>query len=1036
MPTQSFRPLTGGAFEDTSPDTFIEQLQEDTNVLIGAGLESFANTGTVGIISPDLVSEKEELENPIAATIGHIAGSVAGTVGSLLAIKATLGILPVSGLLLKSTATILQHGSQVSKGTRILAGLKQGAAIGGFHGLLTETVQQVKKRDPDLPELAQSSIQGALFFGLTGGTHGAMMYSPRAMRAMGQGVAFASSTGMINMARGEELDPVELIKDFLVGATFEFVLSSNRRKFSSKEEIAKMQQEMREFISDAGELNVAKYAKYLKETRGVDTNAVKTLTEIFKKYDPKKMISKKDLPVNLLMKDAPTELIKNANSFKRSMAMLVKKVPGLEKSRGGKETRKKITTGWKRVKAKPDKKQLEDYHKILKDSFGVSSSKDLTFGEIEYSVNELRLYTDALKKGTTPGLDLSTITRPPVGLAYWGTPGDKAISMMHARELMDPLTNQAKTAAILKDQVHSWGSYLSKTFMDEAGIKQSLRIKDAIKGKGHPELLKLITMLNTPKKSLQPLLDTCTPKQKAVFYEYRKLFDAVLKWRNVANEYLGYKKVESLDGYVRWRRWFALDPEKAQAERGGKVSLKKQSLGKTPTKLSTEMKRKVDEVKIEDLMHDPADLLADMFRHDVKRIFLEEPRRILEANLKVLGKNIPKAANDYLINHANHVLLGHMHESDVRWNEFIKQHGIGKTINTMAHKFGKDLDTSPIHTMGRFYGKTMNAAFIAFRPDMGIRNMTQRFQTFGLYPTKSVAKAMVPGLLDPKGRKMILSNEAYIRSQGRGFEMAGKDWSPTSAWGKVMTLGSSIMTGTHESNVFFSGKVAHFTMKDLIFNQKYWKHGYADPKRIAGNRPPAGEIFFPSELKWYNAEVSCGIQSTQYDYSHFGTAPFQQTAGGKMLFKFWSWPANYTFNFWREMLHRAWTGRASYSPKGGPTLPVKMRIGALRHIAFSTTMISATAKAGIDLSSVGFGVLEGELSLGPLPSRGTPLVQGMYDLARFVTTKDPYEKAMRKRNVGQLLNPTTYLPASTFVKKINKAVKEGTPKSIFFKPKR
>ena len=1030
----TFQPLTlPSAQEGEKLEGFRDVASEivsDVGITVGTFVESAVEDLTFGIAKPDIISEQEERENPYASKIGHTSGSVAGFVGSMMVAKGTLGILPVTGKVLKFASTVARN-PQAQAGVRAFAGVTSGALLGGFHGLVTETVNQVREKDPSLIDIGVKAVEEAAFFGITGGVNSLAQFQPRIARGLADGTAFATTTTLIKLVRGQVLTPEDVGKDFLIGTAFGLILSRDRTKPNARELDLKIANELKQYIETTKNLTLKDFTKETKRLLGDDRDVVKTLTEMFSGFKRqlvsprgrKTFINQKIAKQNTFLREAPQEFKKEGNNLKRIFSIEIKKVPGLEKSKGGK-------------KGKVDKVQRELYESILQDSFGVKTTKDLTFGQLDYAIRELKQFNNAVENGRLGSLDVSGIKSPGITAPF--TPGPSMINTMHAQFLTGNIQNAAKREILYQNKLLRYSTYLDKTFLDKGGVSQSRRIGEFVKGKRNPELTKLIDALNTnPKKNpkkFAEILSTMTEEQIGVFKEYRAMYDAELHYFNLGQQYFGKPKVKGIEGYIRHRRYRSTVPELTATEQGGSGSLRPKGVAQVKEKLSPEFKRTSKDVDINELLNTPSELFMDLIRHNTKRTIIEAPLEQFKTDMRVLGKAIPRGAKDYLTSHVNHVILGHPRQFDILANATIKNLGIDKVINKVANTMGRDLGSSPIHKISGVYGKTMNAAWISFRADLGIRNYFQRFLSLGLYDTKSNLKAMVPGM-DPFLEKMAKNNPFMLRTKDISFEAAGS----TVSSGVIGKVGRAPMTITHSSNIFHSMMAAGHQIKELIMNPKFKKHGWASPERVAGKKPNNGTPYFDSELKLIKLEMEAAGTATQYDYSKLGAAPFQQSAGGRMLFKFWSWPVNYSFNYWREMASRAIQKRPSYSGPNGPTLPLRMRAGPIRHIAFSSAMIGAAGKAGIDLSSVGMGLSLDPTDVvrtGPLPDRGTPLIQLMQNLHTWVTSDDAFDKKKAFNSLNYFMNPATYVPGSAAIRKLTKAAKDEDVLPLFFRPKR
>jgi len=121
--------------------------------------------------------------------------------------------------------------------------------------------------------------------------------------------------------------------------------------------------------------------------------------------------------------------------------------------------------------------------------------------------------------------------------------------------------------------------------------------------------------------------------------------------------------------------------------------------------------------------------------------------------------------------------------------------------------------------------------------------------------------------------------------------------------------------------------------------------------------------------------------SAQYWYNLMGMPEVFRSGALKPIFTLQSWWMNYTTNYWRELLHRLFTGRTGW----GKEIPLKWRLGAGRHVLTSIIFIEAFKRAfGLDYKQVAL--------LGVLPSYLSPPGQIVAGLFKYVTADTDYQK--------------------------------------------
>jgi len=966
------------------------------SIFAGQFVEGFLKESTFGLYSPEVITEREEEEHLYTAFAGDLVGSFAGTLIGLKGAGAIAKRLPYARTLLTHAMKMMNTGT---KGGKFLGGLEKTGLTGAVHGFFSEAIKQAKSENPDLIKVAETTFESGVMFGLTGGVSFGLEASPRMARAIASGTALTGTSTLITLAKGEEVDIKEEAVNFIVGALFEFV-TPTRDPGKLHDKIKAYIENLPKEVSEKDFVGMVFRETGVKLKKGDSSEFVKLLKGYKNNIAPKGDFfgfGQLDVP-GVNMRTAGKQIEKATKKQKMDIAKLFDKTTSYETGRG-------------KGKNKGKDKARRD---LLEEVFGVRSTKDLDVDQAEYTIKTLKKFTKGFADEVERALKLDPVTTP--GISKFGTPPIKTIWANN----MAPLLDNPTFARMAMDRVKKDARQLT-TWMDDVWIRSGGthdELKQILHGSSTPEGLKKIALIKT----------NMNKAQNEIYTWYRQLYKTGLMELNAANRFFGKPEISSIDDYLRRRPWMVdRGGSKAKVEGGkGKGFSLRESKPASKKKQSIEFKRTKEEVSVEDLLATPSALYMDFLDQSLQRQLMENPIKVSTQMINAFGDQIPEDAKSWMKGYINNVLLSHPTGLDKAANATLDKTKVTKVVNFFLHKFKKDLGSNPVGSLQKTYSSIMNESKIAYRPRLGARNLTQRYLNIGMYGFGPTFKAMHP-FQSAERKTFIKGHEFYRRTSGSSYE------NPEGSG-----LGNVFMKKSHESNVYNSLNTALYWVDDMIFNKANWGHKWADPLRMKGGKPEGGAKYFPSELRNVNMELWNAGSSTQFDYSKLGSPELLTGSFNKMLFKFWSWPMNYNFNYMRETSQRFWTGRPGWAASNGPTLPMNARLNVIKQVAFTSAMISVAGKAGIDLSSVGYGLNvtskgdsgKSPLSMGPMPNQGTHMMQ-LISANHMMLTGSAQEKARAKSTLKYYFNPVWYLPGSGLAKDVMKAKKAKTLLPLF-----
>lgn len=535
-------------------------------------------------------------------------------------------------------------------------------------------------------------------------------------------------------------------------------------------------------------------------------------------------------------------------------------------------------------------------------------------------------------------------------LAKYVTPQDRYIYTLGLQDVLMPSV-KAKTAMLLEQQkLFSWMDQVEQNYLTKAGTSSKSKLTAKLKNTPTKEHVRLWDWLNTPKMKLKDVpLD-----HRDTYKSLRKLTDEMINRVNVVREHAGLKPITYLDGYVKYIYDLATQksikenhPLPPDVEYWTKDATSKHVFNPTA------LKRKG---KTEGLVKDPFKALKAMSSADLKQIYLERPNLLFKEQMKELTKSgkLPVSTRVWAEGFMNVVIKGYPSDIDKMTDVSLEKMKIPQIMDAVLKPVNRTWGPSSIRNISDGIGRLVHNAVIWGRMKLVVRNHTQKFLPLGFYDSKAFLNGMRPA--PPEAKEIIKNSDFFNISRSAYMEAM-----PEGVKNKLEKIGFTPYGHSHMSNMVFTMKVAWHAGMELVNDPKY------------------------AELDWtmndVKAEMDFAANANQFWYNAMGVPELYRHKTLAPFFKLQSWPMNYAFKYWREMLHRFFTGKTSLGKK----IPTKWRLGALRHIMSAILLTQGLMKGlGLDYRQVAL--------LGVLPTYLSPLGQIVVGLTKLVGADTDREK--------------------------------------------
>lgn len=629
------------------------------------------------------------------------------------------------------------------------------------------------------------------------------------------------------------------------------------------------------------------------------------------------------------------------------------------------------------------------YRRLAESVTGRKSMKDMSQPEAEDFINTLEKLKPRIIRGekkppkiptgrklAEPGFFEREFKKP--SLIKFFTPSDRYAYSLGVADLTEPLIKAKSEMILAQRELHNWLEDTGKKIDKFEATGAVEKITRGIRGQPTTGRAKWFNLLDTHETAAEAGL---AGEQATTFNELRDLTRRMLERTNEIRQHVGLEPINNIKGYVTHisdalarkeltRKYPFPEEIKYWLSRIKPIHIY------NPTALHRQVADR------EGLYRDPVRALKSMVSMDLKQIYLEQPNLLYREQMKALQDIIPAETRHWVEAYVNEVIKGYPTKLDNLTNETLNKIGVPQAIDVMLKPFGRTLGMNPARQMYGSLGRLIHDATIWGRAKLVVRNHLQKFLTLGLYDSKAFVKGMLPANSE---LKQLIGNSDFFKISKREFLEA----LPQGMLGKLERVGFIPYGHSHVSNVGFSEQVAYHAAKELVNNPKYAKLNWTMEDVVK--------------------EMDFGANTTQYFYNLMGMPEVYRSGTTRAFFTLQSWWQNYFFKYWREMLHRAFSGKTGW----GKEIPLKWRLGALRHIAASVMLIEGLRRGmGLDYKRTAL--------LGVLPTYFSPITQVVVGLGEYMTAGS--SDWQRKRALWRIKNSyKAFVPGSAAWRDFQKA---------------
>lgn len=1033
-------------------------IEESANIFAGTAAESAIDMATFGIAQPDIVPEAVEQEHPYATIAGRIAGSVAGMIPSFgaaglatrglgVGTRTLLGAFRFGASIEKAAAgakavqtgvRAAQAGTKALRAAQVFSSPMSGGITFAIHDAAREYVRQVKEGDPSTYDIAKTAV-GSFTTGAVMGYVGEIAYlSNPAIQASAMGATTALAEAAHDKAAGEDIASEEWIlrrgvPSFLMGTAIGLFNSRGYKERQSAElqgrinKLALLKDKSMKEIDPA--TNKPVYKTWEEELREIDPN-------IFKDKVASSGVTSALQYVN--------RLVKKGEGFGATPRGRTRNVHAVLKTKLG---------------------MTDDaYRSFIEKSTGKTSSQDLT--EAEYNT----LFDDVLAYVDTSVANTVKPVRPAGILERIFSPADRVRIVTGAHDLVSvKATESAKSMQLLwnstageavpamrkqwtalYDDVAAKGLLTKRTAKSKVARAVGNRADDA------DELLsQALTKTRGPNEV--PLSDdeyaavmrSLSPEMKTFIEDMRGTMDYFHQRLNDIEKVMQQDLTARRDFYSR------SFVDRAAMKRAGRgEELKRISFGPSGESLavprnprvSTQMQRDAKTTMLK--VRDPFEALKNMIMLDVKAIYLHQPEKLVEAEVKNLVKQglMDKLAADDIKWWLTHAVIGTqtpgVQRIDAQINRFLSSSNPGKALDTFLAWAGRDMGGSPYRSIGGLWGSTVTSGYMGGRAKLAIRNAMQWTMLVGFNDPQHIARGMAD---------VVSGGEAALVKEFYGKNLFWRNTTEQAEEHIAAGIKGSIGTSMQQKGHVFGNKVGvNSTFHRVIsnINAKGNKYGWATDHGIElrAQAKAAGDKNWKYVLD--DVEKSRMFEEMEFVASH--TFFLYNVLGMPNVFrgafapaaKLMSFPMNYGYKYLSELGTRAWKGKPTWAVKQGVNvkLPMTERAGIFKHAIFVSLLAAAAEAAGFDTSSeIGIGYKKGKGIKGvilPFSEDGILSLRPSPGMGIFMGLKNMMSGDENKRAYGRYMIKNSFPYPGQYAKRdIEKVLETGdVPGFLFYRP--
>lgn len=548
------------------------------------------------------------------------------------------------------------------------------------------------------------------------------------------------------------------------------------------------------------------------------------------------------------------------------------------------------------------------------------------------------------------------------------TPSNRYAYTLGVHELIEP-SIKANTARLIEQkQLHEWLEGMGKKINKLGGTSTLEKTRARVKNIPTKVEARWFDLLDKHNSVTTTGLKGDEAK---IFTELRNLTDVMLKRVNEIRENVELPPIKRLSGYITHLA-DALSKKRLAEKYPFPEEIKFWLNRVNPKHIynPTALRRLIEERA--GLQRNPIKALKVMVSMDLKQIYLEQPNLMFRKQINALAPQLPASTRQWVQAYINEIIKGYPTKLDNMTNATLNKLGITRMIDIALKPFGRGLGINPAKEITGSLNRLIHDAVIWGKIRLVIRNHTQKLLSLGLYDTKAFVKSLLPA---GKELKAIIKESDFFKISKQQF----LERLPEGMLGKLEKLGFKPYGHSHASNVKQTMKAAYYAGKELVDNPKYKHLGWteADVKK----------------------EMDFGANTAQYWYNLMGMPSLYRSGGTRFFSTLQSWWMNYTTNYWREMLSRAYYGKTGW----GKEIPVKWRLGALRHIITSLLFIEGARRGlGLDYRRTAL--------LGVLPAYLSPPAQMITGLYNYVVADSEWKKKKAARQM--LYSWKAFMPGS------------------------
>lgn len=995
---------------------------DPVSTFLGTGLESVIDMASFGLLQPDIVPDYVERRNQIAATMGHVAGSVAGILpsfgvagaavnGALKLTKFGRGVVTAAeagGMLGKAAqaATTTAFGSRIVR--PFASGMGRTALTMMTHDVTREYIRQTKEADPDLARIGEVAFDAAISGGAIGYFGTITHASHPLIQANALGSAFGVAEAINGAADGEDVFSAEFLGKTLPTAYlqgFGMALLFNAPKWKMRK--AGEQQKL-----------VDAFIKRMTEAKG--TTPLKEIEAITGRKFGKGV----ELPEGLLKAvDAVAKYRAKASPSARSAQGRIQQV------------RRNLNL--------PE----DVYRNILKESAGITTTS-------KQPVEKLTKVINALEMEISKAPELANIARFKRPGWIQGNLGlSPSDELVRATNLIDYVRDveAAKKLMMIEQGLASnaittwrnrWKEGWKKAFPDSATPLKT-RVKNALLGET-PDPVKRFGDYVQGKRPTTEL----TPELNEIVKQYKFTTDVYFNRLNQVRDMFGLGKLNYVEFYQR----HAIDVPamiRAGREKGlGFLDFPGTNRAKRPfgaMEQSTEKSRTAGK-NPPIYLDDPFEALKNMVRYDLKAIYLREPIKIGETLMRKMNRTMapdgrPVLSDEGLelgMKYMKHVIWGVPTEGTQKLNKLIRQKldtKPGEAIEKVLAQFNVDMGGNPAKMINRFWGSMVSRAYIGLRPRLAIRNSFQVMYTHGFVDTKNLVKGFRTEN-DALFQKILNKSPFWKLSAGQSGENIG-------VGSMVDRVAFNLYQQSHVLNVERTMRATYYQTMDYIKADKYKSLGWRDAEGVKLRKKNPNALS-EREMRLVKEHVDFIASHSQFLYNAVGLPMVTRSDAAAPLFKLLSYPMNYRYKYVNELFYQARHGSPSWTKgmKDAPKLPWNVRAGLLKHFVGLGVLVGGMEQLGVDYTSLlgvyatgkekrgtkGLPFTDLRVGLGVFNMRPSPAMSVLLNIKDAVSS-NPYTAEMGRRNLRRGI--PGLLPGASAVGDIKRAVEEGDRTEMF-----